>query len=143
MKIKKKEITVYVSSDDKEFTSEKDCMIWEKHLALNKLHKKLLECDFHCRCKIKPYFHNIDIKFIGSQYTSKELSNNNSYLLMGGRMGNGDDRVRYKLKGSKITMIKYSTDDTEQEFLCSIPSSWINLPIDVLKIEVDKFIENR
>ena len=62
---------------------------------------------------------------------------------MGGRMGNGDDRVRYKLRGSTIVMIKYSTDGNKQEFLCSIPSSWIDLKIEDLKIEVDKYIVNR
>lgn len=58
-------------------------------------------------------------------------------------MGNGDDRVRYKLRGSTIVMIKYSTDDNEQEYLCSIPSSWVKLSIEDLKIEVDTFISNR
>lgn len=139
----KKEITVYVSTDNKEFTSEKDCKKWEHHLVLDELHKKLIECDFHIRCKIKPYFHNSDIKFIGGKYISKDLASNNSYLLMGGRMGNGDDRVRYKLRGSRILMIKYSTDSNEQEFMCSIPSNWIELDIEQLRIEVDKFIENR
>ena len=62
---------------------------------------------------------------------------------MGGRMGNGDDRVRYKLRGSTIVMIKYSTDDNEQEYLCSIPSDWLKLNIEQLRIEVDKFIEDR
>jgi hypothetical protein len=143
MEARKKEITVYVSTDNKEFNSEKDCKQWEQHLVLDELHKKLIECDFHGRCKIKPYFHNSDIKFIGGKYTSKDLASNNSYLLMGGRMGNGDDRVRYKLRGSTIVMIKYSTDDNEQEFLCSIPSSWIKLNLEELKSEVDNFITNR
>ncbi len=62
---------------------------------------------------------------------------------MGGRMGNGDDRVRYKLRGSTIVMLKYSTDGNEQEFLCSIPSNWIDLKVEDLKIEVDKFLESR
>ena len=62
---------------------------------------------------------------------------------MGGRMGNGDDRVRYKLRGSTIVMIKYSTDDSQQEHLCSIPSDWIKLNIEELKLEVDRFITDR
>lgn len=143
MEVRKKEITVYVSTDNKEFNSENDCKKWEQHLILEELHKKLILCDFHSRCKIKPYYHNYDIKFIGGKHTSKDLASNNSYLLVGGRMGNGDDRVRYKLRGSTIVMIKYSTDDNEQEFLCSIPSGWIELNIEQLRIEVDKFIENR
>lgn len=112
MKTKKKEITVYVSDDNKEFMSEMECKEWDKHLVLDKLHKKLIECNFHSRCKIRPYFHN-------------------------------KDRVRYKLRGSTIVMLKYSTDSDEQEFLCSIPSNWINLNIEDLKIEVNKFIKNR
>lgn len=143
MKAMKKEITVYVSTDNEEFNSETECKEWEQYLVLDGLHKKLIECDFHSRCKIKPYFHNADIKFIGGKDTSKDLSSNISYLLMGGRMGNGDDRVRYKLRGSTIVMIKYSTHDNEQEFLCSISSNWIDLKFEDLKIEVDKFIENR
>lgn len=143
MEARKKEITVYVSNDNKEFRTEKECKKWEQHLVLDGLHKKLIECDFHSRCKIRPYFHNSDIKFIGGKWTSKDLGTNNSYLLMGGRMGNGDDRVRYKLRGSTIIMLKYSTDDSEQEFLCSIPSNWIDLDITSLKIEVDKYIINR
>lgn len=143
MEARKKEVTVYVSTDNKEFQSEKDCKKWEEHLVLNELHKKLIECDFHSRCKIRPYFHNVDIKFIGGKHTSKDLANNNSYLLMGGRMGNGDDRVRYKLRGSTIVMIKYSTDDNEQGYLCSIPSSWIKLNIEELRFKVDEFISKR
>jgi hypothetical protein len=126
-----------------DYPSESDCKKREQHLILDELHKKLILCDFHSRCKIRPYYHNFDIKFIGGKYISKDLASNNSYLLMDGRMGNGDDRVRYKLRGSTIVMIKYSTDDNEQEFLCSIPSSWIGLNIEQLRIEVDKFIENR
>ena len=141
MEARKKEITVYVSTDNKEFNSEKECKKWEQHIVLDELHKKLIECDFHSRCKIRPYFHNSDIKFIGGKYTSKDLASNNSYLLMGGRMGNGDDRVRYKLRGSTIVMIKYSNN--EQEHLCSIPSDWIKLNIEELKLDVDRFITDR
>lgn len=143
MEAKKKEITVYVSADNKEFNSEKECKKWEQHLVLDKLHKKLIECDFHSRCKIRPYFHNTYINFIGDKYTSKDLASNNSYLLMSGRMSNGDDRVRYKLRGSTIVIIKYSTDDNKQEYLCSIPSSWVKLNIEELKFEVDNFISKR
>ena len=143
MEARKKEVTVYVSTDNKEFNSENECKKWEDHLVLDELHKKLIECDFHSRCKIRPYFHNNDIKFIGDKYTSKDLAINNSYLLMGGRMGNGDDRVRYKLRGSIIVMLKYSTDDNEQEYLCSIPSDWVKLNIEELKVEVDNFIAKR
>lgn len=143
MEARKKEVTVYVSTDKREFNSEKECKEWEQHLVLDELHNKLIECDFHSRCKIRPYFHNTDIKFIGGKYTLKELASNNSYLLMGGRMGNGDDRVRYELRGSTIVMIKYSTDNNEQEYLCSIPSSWIKLSIEYLKSEVNDFISKR
>ena len=143
MKQIKKEIDVYISEDGKEFYCPKECKKWEEHVVLDQLHKNLIECNFHGRCKIRPYYHNVDIKHIGGRFTEKNLASDNSYMLMGGRMGNGDDRVRYKLHGSTIVMIKYSTDDNKQEFLCSIPSSWIKLKIEDLQIEVDKFIENR
>lgn len=139
----KKEVTVYVSTDNKEFSSASECKKWETHLKLSKLHQNLLMCDFHSRCVIVPYFHNSTIMFIGNKHTSKDLAPNNSYLLMGGRMGNGDDRVRYKLRGSTIAMLRYSTDSIEQTFLCSIPSKWIDLSIDDLKTEVDKFVAKR
>jgi hypothetical protein len=138
-----KQITLYVSNDNKEFLSEKDCKLWEQHLKLDQLHKNLIQCDFHGRCKIRPYYHNTEIKFIGGRNTSKDLSSDNSYILMHGRMGNGNDMVRYKIHGSTIVMLKYSTDSNDQEFLCSIPSSWIDIPVDNLKTEVDKFLENR
>lgn len=143
MEIRKKEITVYISKDEKEFHSESSCKEWEEHLVLDQLHKNLLKCNFHPRCKIQPYFHNSQIKFIGSTMTDLNLARNNSYRLVMGRMGNGDDRVRYKMHGSTIVMIKYYTDDNEQDFLCSIPSKWIDLPIDELQIEVDDFISKR
>lgn len=139
----KKQITVYVSTDGKEFDSTSDCKKWEKHLRLDAFHKKLLACNFHARCKIEPYFHNVEIKFMGTAHTSPNLSNNNSYCLMGGRMGNGDDRIRYKLRGGTIAFIRYSTDDNEQKYICSIPSEWMNLDMENLQQQVDKFIEER
>lgn len=147
---KEKTITVYVSEDGKEFTQSDKCKQWEQHLKLNQLHQKLIECNFHDTCRIRPYFHNTKIKFIGRagsiwNTTAKKLTTNNSYLLMNGRMGNGDDRVRYKFHGSTIVMLKYSTDAdwSDQEYLCSLPSSWIDLPIKNLKQEVKKFITHR
>lgn len=143
MEIKKKEIIVYVSKDQKNFLSESDCKEWEQHLVFDQLHKNLLKCDFHPRCKIQPYFHNSEIKFIGGTMTDINLDINNSYLLVRGRMGNGDDRVRYKSHGSKIVMLKHYTDDNEEEYLCSIPTKWIDLSVDELQIEVDEYIRNR
>jgi hypothetical protein len=143
MEIRKKEITVYVSKDGIEFLTETKCKKWEKHLVLDQLHKNLIKCNFHSRCKIQPYFHNYDVKFIGSSMTQKDLDKDNSYRLVMGRMGNGDDRVKYRFHGSTITMIKYYTHDDEQDFLCSIPANWVHLYVEALQIEVDEFIQNR
>lgn len=143
MKTETKQITIYIANDNKEFSTENECLKWEIHLRLDQFHKNLLLCNFHPRCKIIPYYHNRDISAIGNEYTDKNLSPNNSYLLMGGRMGNGDDRVRYKLHGSTITLLRYSTDDNEQKFICSLPTKWMDLSLDDLQIEVDKFVGER
>ena len=142
-----KKVTVYIAWDGAEFTSERKCKNWETHLALDALHKNLLESDFHSRYRISSYFHNRQIDFLGngSGWYFEDLREDNSFLLMGGRMGNGDDRVRYNVsgKGQKIVLLKFDTEDsTNQRYLGSLPMHWLTLPIDELRPEVDIFIKN-
>lgn len=153
-----KTITVFRSIDGVEFLKEEECIKHENmflrkkkeqesYSLINELHKKLLLCDFHGRYKIIPYFHNREIKFIGGKYTENKLSKDYSYMLMGGRMGNGDDRVRYKIRSDKsILLLKYNTDDSDfdkQEYFGKIPYFWINLSQEDLQKEVDEYISKR
>jgi hypothetical protein len=154
MKIINKEVTklvtTYIANDGSRFTTEKDCKEHENLVLLNNLHKMLIKCNFHDRFKIIPYFHNRDITTIGNGFVQEKLNEyvgeTPSYLLMGGRMGNGDCRVRYKIRGKKhILLLRYSHDSDipDQVYLGKIPYSWTTLSKDELQIEVDNYIANR
>ena len=111
--------------------------------TIKKLHIDLMKCEFHKQFKIRPYLHNKNIINIHNDYANT-LNDNLSYVLMHGRMGNGNDIIRYKKRGSSIVLLKYNSESLDkQEYLGSIPYNWINLNIDELKIEVDKYTSER
>jgi hypothetical protein len=71
-------------------------------------------------------------------------------------MGNGDCRVRLKIRGNYILLIRYNTDnETVPVYLGKIPLSWMHLAIeqqnnpfqfeevDQLKISVEKYLSER
>jgi hypothetical protein len=143
-------ITTYIANDGSRFLNEKSCLEHESYTLLNELHQKLIECNFHRRFKIVPYFHNTEISNIGGNYAQQKLDNYQnetpSYILMRGRMGNGDDRVRYKMRGKKyILLLRYShdVDVKEQVYLGKIPYIWTTLSKDELQTEVDNYIAKR
>jgi hypothetical protein len=132
-------VTTYIANDGSRFTNEKDCKEHENLMLLNNLHKMLIKCNFHN-----------DITTIGNRFIQEELDEfvgeTPSYLLMGGRMGNGDCRVRYKIRGVKhILLLRYShdVDIPDQVYLGKIPYSWTTLSKDELQIEVDNYIIQR
>ncbi len=149
MEAKIKEVTVYVSTDGKEFNTPKECKYHEAFTIIENLHKKLITCDFHSGFKIVPYFHNRDITHIGKHqgacWVDTGLHNTDaSYVLMHGRMGNGNCRVRYKKRGDSILLIRYNTDgQTSPVYLGKIPYSWTLLEMGELQAQVDTYLANR
>lgn len=118
------------------------------YAKLSKLHNELIKLNFYERFKIRPFFHNKQITNIKpSNKEIKRIDDNRlSYLLMTGRMGNGDTRIILKTKGNNIVLIKYHTDnelDSKPEYLGRIPMEWVYLDLDKLNIETNKFIKLR
>lgn len=73
-----------------------------------------------------------------------DLDNDCSYLFVVGRMGNWNDRIKYKLHGTKIALILYNTlNDVEPNYLWSIPLSWANLDLKNLYEDVELFLSKR
>lgn len=158
MKTRIKEIKVYVSKDGSEYYTEKECRENDNFIDIKKLHKKLLECNFYKRYKIVPYFHNYDVTCIEPRSELKEYLYDTydkkgntrescapSYVLVYGRMGNGNDYVRLKKRGNKIILLKWSDDSDirDVDYLGTIPSKWIDMDLEELQKEVDTFISKR
>lgn len=140
-KVRISEVITYVSKDGQEFSDRKECMQYEEYITINNLHKKLLLLNFHHRFSIQPFFHNIEINNISCQYPQENLKSDMSYLLMRGRVGNGDDRVRYKKRGEKIILLRYSTDSDQVIYLGHIPYFWVNT--DLLESYVNDYFLRR
>lgn len=146
MEVRTKTVQVFVSHDEEEFTSEKDCREHERDLKIKALHSKLLDCNFHKRFKIVPYFHNYEVTNLGpASYWKEELDDNLSFVLVRGRMGNGDDRVKYRKNGKNLVLIRYSLDAdiAEQVYLGKIPYSWTELNQEELQVAVDEYLSKR
>ena len=143
MKTQEKIIKVYVSDDGKEFESIKDCHYHENYLKLLPLHEKLVELKFYDRFKIVPYYHNFDVKVIRPK--SKLMDGvYTSFVIVYGRMGNGDCRVRLKIRGENILLIRYNTDgESKPVYLGKIPLSWCDMDDQQLEKSVEEYLSNR
>lgn len=136
-----KVVTFYESLDGILFDSKEECVEHESNIGIQNLHNKLIECDFHQRFSIEPYFHNVLIENLGKR-VQKELDDRNSFRLMSGRMGNGDCRVRYKKRNKNIILLRYNTDNFEQEhYLGKLPIEWLDMDLTSLNVAVNDYFE--
>ena len=110
---------------------------------LHLLHHNLNSLGFYERYKIKPYFHNRNIENImpnSSEATFTSTGKTGYYTIMRGRMGNGDCRIKLKVRGKSIILIRYSTDGgIDPKYVGSLPSEWLGISKDKLSIEVERF----
>lgn len=145
MEVKSKVITVYVSDDNIEFDTKKNCIIHDNFLKFSKLHEALIKLDFYKRFKIKPYFHNSDVTNISPR--SELIKGDNNfiyYVLVRGRMGNGNDIIRFKFRKNHILILKCDTDDVRnQEYIGKIPTTWLNKTSDEISYDVEKYLSQR
>lgn len=143
MKEIEKVIKFYVSEDGKEYDSKEKCLEHEKFLKIRLLHYKLNQLNFYKRFKIVPYFHNYQVTNIEPNDKGFYESKNFYYTLVSGRMGNSDDKIRFKIRGNNILLLRYNNDDQEQHYVGKIPKNWLDLTLEELSIEVEKYISNR
>lgn len=143
MKRQQKTITLYITNDNKEFTTEADCIAYENHLnhlKLKEFHEKLIDCKFHQRYTIKPVFDSNGTKYdtLLSIIPCVNLAvQDNSYLLV------NNYRIKYKLKGKNIVLILYNSAKKIMEYEGTIPSYWMKLSINDLKLAIDNFFIDR
>jgi len=133
-----KSVDVYCAFDGKEFSTAKACKAWEHHLILNKFHKKLMQCNFHVRCKF-PFLVGTKTAFIGHKYMSSDLQEyDNSYVANEHLIS-----VRYKIKGKNVVLLHSFGYDNNgiNEYLLKVPLMWLDLPMPMLQSEVDRFVE--
>lgn len=161
----------YKSFDGIKFKTEKECRDWETHIKLKDLHRKLLLCHFHSRCKVVPYEINgttlkdINPAPLDKHLHSEELNNKNVYVVYHkicyydnpnyGVIGHINQYIRelsylkplhgvtYRLRGSKVILLRCFKTHKEKPYLCTIPSKWIDLPIEELKKEVEDYLLKR
>ena len=109
-------LTIYKSIDGKEFTDKTSC---EKHendlIKMKKIFEKLVDEDFFRNYKIKPFFHNSEITTLGRPTKYDWINKYNGYRLVSGRYGNGDTIVSFKLRGNKLLIFRWDTDDSESD----------------------------
>ena len=161
----------YKSFDGIKFKTEKECKEWETHIKLKDLHKKLLLCHFHSRCKVVPYeINGTTLKDINPApfftYLHREELNNKNVYIVGYRICYYDNTdydvlgylkqsappipyyqplhgVTYRLRGGKVILLRCFKTHKEKPYLCTIPSKWIDLPIEELKKEVEVYLLKR
>ena len=109
-------IIIYKAFDGKEFTDKEDCLKRETYLTnLKKVFDKLVDEDFFKNYKIKPFYHNYEVTCLGSPTKDSWIPRYNGYVLVRGRMGNGDTVISFKLKRNKLLIFMWDTDDSESE----------------------------
>ena len=109
-------ITIYKSIDGKEFTDKAICEKHENDLVkMKKIFEKLVDEDFFHNYKIKPFFHNSEITCLGRPSKNDWRDKYHGYRLVNGRYGNGDTIVSFKLRGDKLLIFRWDTDDSESD----------------------------
>ena len=108
--------TIYKSDSGKEFVCKDDCIKHEnKSKKLRKIFNKLVDEKFFPNYKIKPFFHNVEISTLGNPSKSDWKEKYQGYVLMHGRMGNGNTIVSFKLRKNKLLIFRWDTDSCESE----------------------------
>jgi hypothetical protein len=108
--------TIYRSNDGKDFESKESCINHENKLkTLKNIFNKLVDENFFQNYKIVPFIHNVKIDNLGNPKKSDWNNKYCGYVLMGGRMGNGDTVVSFKLRNNKLLIFRWSTDDSEDK----------------------------
>jgi len=123
----------YQTLDGKLFDTEEKAIKYEQELI-----------------KIKTYFdsnffpnYKVNYKINSVSHNNAHLGNprktdwsyiNKGYTLHYGRMGNGDCRIRFKLRGNNLLILKYWTDEPEIIYLGKV-----NMNDIIMKIDADKY----
>jgi hypothetical protein len=104
--------TIYESNDGKQFPNQESCIKHETELKkLKKVFNKLVDENFFENYKIIPFFHNREVTTLGKPSKSNWKDKYKGYILVHGRMGNGDTIVTFKLRKNKLLIFRYDTDD--------------------------------
>lgn len=104
--------TIYVANDGKKFTNKEKCKRHENGLLkIKKIFYKLVDENFFENYKIVPFVHNHEVTNLGKPRKSDWKDHYRGYILVHGRMGNGDTIVTFKLRKNKLLIFRYDTDD--------------------------------
>jgi len=129
---------VYKSDDGKYFTNTESCIKYETDLnKLKKVFNKLVDDNFFENYKIVPFFHNWDVTTLGKPSKSNWNDNYRGYILVHGRMSNGDTIVTFKLRKNKLLIFRYDTDDSVNTGKIYMGSVSIELP---RKLKIKKIL---
>jgi hypothetical protein len=123
---------IYKSIDGKQFNDKDICVKHENKLSLiKKTFDDLVDQNFFPNYNIRPFFHNREITTLENPKKSDWKPQYRGYVLMHGRMGNGDTIITFKIRGNKLLIFRYDTDDAEKKiYMGSIP---INQRLEKLK----------
>ena len=109
-------LTYYVTKDGVGFADKSES---EKHevklLKMKKIFDKLVDEKFFPNYKIPKFFHNYEVTNLGNPSKNDWRDSYHGYRLVNGRYGNGDTIVSFKLRGNKLLIFRWDTDDSESE----------------------------
>ncbi len=125
---------VYVAKDGKRFNDKNTCIKHENKIKyIQTIFENLVEQNFFPNYNIKPFFHNREITNLGNPKKEDWKPEYRGYVLMHGRMGNGDTIVTFKLRRNKLLIFRYDTDDEESEGKIYMGYTPVNIRLEKLK----------
>jgi len=86
-----------------------------KELKMKKIFDKLVDENFFENYKIVPFYHNYKVTNLGNPSKNDWIDKYQGYVLVHGRMGNGNTIVSFKLRGNKLLIFRWDTDDSESD----------------------------
>lgn len=121
--------TIYQANDGKQFSNGESCVKHETDLnKLKRVFNKLVDDNFFENYKIVPFFHNTEVTTLGKPRKSDWKDKYKGYILVHGRMGNGDTIVTFKLRKNKLLIFRYDTDDSHLDGMRYMGSVSLELP---------------
>ena len=104
---------IYKALDGREFDTEEKCIKHEnKLLKLKRVFDKFVDEGVFPNYKIPTFYHNYDVSSLGKPSKSDWSYRYRGYVLVHGRMGNGDTVVSFKIRGNKLLVFRWDTDDS-------------------------------
>lgn len=125
---------IYKALDGREFDTEEKCIKHEnKLLKLKRVFDKFVDEGVFPNYKIPTFYHNYDVSSLGKPSKSDWSYRYRGYVLVHGRMGNGDTVVSFKIRGNKLLVFRWDTDDSESEGRKYLGSIVINDRLEKIK----------